>query len=142
MGLTYSKDFSQVAAQYGPNYVITLDLDAISTTLTPTGVSLTDVVGRNCARKFYSANHFSIWDQNEYRMLLGIMDSGRYHPSTGWTIVGFTRRDGRVWVDTFAAVHPVHGRIWGRPDEKIWSDSRKTFEQFAKDHPFKPFCIT
>ncbi len=65
------------------------------------------------------------------------VDSGthtRTHPD-GWTITGLVHEDYFTWVNSFEAVHPTLGRVWGNFEGEVYADSEKGFADFFEKHP-------
>ena len=60
-----------------------------------------------------------------------------YHDRTRWTITGIISGDYYVWVNSFEAHHPKHGKVWGDFESEVYSDSEEGFADFYKNHPPK-----
>lgn len=52
----------------------------------------------------------------------------------GWTITGTIVEDYFYWVNSFEAVHPCYGRVWGNFEEEVYCDSEEGFLDFMTRH--------
>jgi len=54
--------------------------------------------------------------------------------SDGWVIRGEIREDYFCWVNSFTAVHPIYGTVYGDFESEVFADSEEGFDHFYKNH--------
>lgn len=136
----FSKDMSKPDYVYWRDSITTITLSDVNETVNlEEGLWKDAEEGLDALIEAQENGLFLREDEEECPFDLSEMDSALTHDS-GWTIAGKFRYDYYVWVTTFAAVHPVHGRVWGDTTQTIWADTPEGYLEFIEAHPFSSFC--
>jgi len=76
------------------------------------------------------------FDENHEAYTLSPDDIGMH--DDGWIVTGAVIEDYYEWVNSFEAVHPVYGRVWGDFEDEVYADSEEGFAHFFENHtPYK-----